>query len=105
MRFTMLFLASGLAFAQLESNTLTITASRNVNVVADQVLFNVSLATNVSATLDDVIGQLAGTGITAADFSYVLSIFDPASSVIWSFNLVTPFSKMKATATALAALR
>src|SRR5947207_15929905 len=105
MRFTILFLASGLAFAQLETNTLTIAASRNVSAVADQVVYDVSLTTDVSATLDDAIGQLAGTGITAADFSYVLSGGDPGRSVTWSFELVTPFSKMKATSTALAALK
>jgi hypothetical protein len=105
MRFAILFLTCGLAFAQLETNTLTITASRNVSVVPDQVLYGVSLTTDLSATLDDAIAQLAGTGITAANFTYVTSSGDSAKSVDWAFELVVPFSKMKDTVAALSGLR
>src|SRR6266851_140131 len=101
MRFTILFLTCGLAFAQLETNTVTITASRNVSVVADQVVYRLSLTTDVSATLDDVVGQLGGAGITAANLSHVWGRGDPVRSVEWSLELVTPFSKMKETVAAL----
>src|SRR5215212_4341605 len=105
MRLTILFLACGLAFGQLETNTLTITASRNVSVVPDEVVYHVSLIAAVSATLSDVVGQVAGTGITATNFSYVTSMVNPEASVWWAFQLVTPFSNMKDTVAGLSRLK
>lgn len=102
MRLTILFFAGGLAFAQSDTNTLTITASRNVSAVPDQVVFDVSLNTGLSATLDEVVRQLADTGIMAASLTSVFSFGD---SVDWSFELVTQFSKMKDAVAGLSRLK
>ena len=101
MRLILLLAAAATAFAQADTNTITITASRNITVPADQVVYSVTLQTDASVSLSDVVGRLAGTGITASDLSYVNS---SGTSLAWTFQLVRPFSKMQETTSALARL-
>ena len=94
MRFTILFLTAGLAFAQLETNTVTVNASRDVSGVSDQVVLGIVLRTDASATLSDVVKRLEGTGATAADLVYLSIRQDfPANSpsLNRSFGLVSLF--------------
>ena len=83
MRLILLLAAAATAFAQADTNTITITASRNITVPADQVVYSVTLQTDASVSLSDVVGRLAGTGITASDLSYVNG---SGTSLVWSFN-------------------
>jgi hypothetical protein len=95
---TILFLAlAAPVFAQIDDHTLTISVSRNVTATPDQVVFNVSVTSPPDSALTDVVGLLAGTGITASNLSYI----GGGAVVDWNFELVTPFSAMKETIAAL----
>jgi uncharacterized protein YggE len=108
-------MSAALAFGQLESNSVTVTASQSVNLQPDQVLFAVYVTTGLTASLDDVLAAVKGVGITSANFSGVssaaagqLSIgtgLPPAPTDQWAFGLPVPFAQMKATVTALSSLQ
>ena len=66
-------LSASLAFGQLDSNSITVTASQSVNLQPDQVLFAVYVSTPLTASLDDVLAAVKGAGITSANFSGVYS--------------------------------
>jgi uncharacterized protein YggE len=93
-------MSAALAFGQLESNSVTVTASQSVNLQPDQVLFAV---------------YVKGVGITSANFSGVTSAaagqlsicagLPPAPTDQWAFGLPVPFAQMKATVTALSSLQ
>jgi hypothetical protein len=87
----LIFLLTATAFAQPDTGTITITASRNVTAVPDQLHYSVAVRTDVPSTLGDVVAKLAGTGITPADLTYVTS---SGQVMEWTFDLVTSFSKM-----------
>ncbi len=115
-------ISASLAFGQIDSNAVTVTALRNANLQPDTVLFSVSVTSGVNAGLDDVIAALAGSGITAANFSSVSSqqFFiastipiiiqppqpaQPQPMLQWTFTLPVPLSKLKDTSTALTNVR
>jgi hypothetical protein len=85
---------------QSDQNALTVTATRAINVQPDQASFSVEVKSTGLTGLDEIVGVLEGSGITAADLSSVYG-FPPS----WRFTLVAPFSKMKETITALGTLR
>src|ERR1700682_1639233 len=58
-------LSVSLAYGQLDSNSITITASRNTAVEPDQVVFSVGVSAGLNSSLDDVLAALAGSGITS----------------------------------------
>jgi hypothetical protein len=106
-------LSVSLAYGQLESNSITVTASRSAVVQPDQAVFGVSVSSNIGTSLDDVLAALAGSGITIANFSGVSSIpsiinvMNPYGgtsgqlyglpTLVWNFTLPVSFSNMKAT--------
>ena len=98
-------------FGQLDDNTLTVTASRTSLLQPDQALFLVNLTADVSASLDDVVAALQGSGITAADLGGVGSLQSapaaPNSPTLttWTFSLAVSFSQMNGTLSALAAIQ
>jgi len=106
MRLILLLAAAATAFAQTDTNTITVAASRTVTVAPDQVGYSVTVRTAGGASLNDAVAQLPGTGITAADLSYVADagLLGQNPAVDWTFRLVVPFSKMKDTTTVLAGL-
>jgi DNA-binding MurR/RpiR family transcriptional regulator len=61
-------MSAALAVGQVESDTVTVTASQTVNLQPDQVLFAVSVTTPINASLDDVLAALKGSGITIVTF-------------------------------------
>lgn len=67
--FSLVFIPASLAFAQLDSNSVTVTASANFTVQPDQVLFDVILTAPITSSLDNVLAALAGSGITQANLS------------------------------------
>ena len=109
--------SASLLFAQLDSNSVTVTASQSVNLQPDQVLFAVYVTTPLTASLDDVLAAVKGAGITSANFSGVNS--SAAAQLCsaactgsqqtppdqWAFGLPVPFAQMKATVTALTSLQ
>jgi len=85
---------------QSDLNSLTVTASRSTSVQPDQMVFAINVTSTAISSLDEVLAALQGSGVSAANFSWV-SGFPPA----WSFTLPVPFSKMKETTTALGVLK
>src|SRR5260370_2054363 len=104
---------ASLISAQTDSNSITVTASRNPNLQADQAVFGVSVISGLNASLDDVFGALQGSGITLSNFTgvgtspFIIGIPQPvdptaitttsAPSLQWSFTLTVPLSKIIAT--------
>lgn len=106
MRFILLiFLCASAAFAQLDSNSLTVTASRTATLQPDQMVFNVTVQTPSTTNLTDVLTALQSTGITMANFSSVNLNFQTLSAQPfaqqWAFGLAVPIAKMKDTITTL----
>ena len=112
----LLILSVPLAFAQLDSNSVTVTATRGMSQQPDQVLFGVTVQSGLGASLDDVVAALQGSGITAANFSGVSTspfglTINPAPGptilpmLQWTFGLQVPLAKIKDTIAALSALQ
>jgi|ERR1035441_1266365 uncharacterized protein YggE len=108
-------MSASLAFGQLDSNSITVTASQSENLQPDQVLFAVDVSTPLTASLDDVLAAVKGAGITSANFSGVYSSATAQSGTgtgngqspaeQWAFGLAVPFAQMKATVTTLTSLQ
>jgi len=106
-----------LAFGQLDSNSITVTASNNATLQPDQAIFSVTVTSPLTSGLDDVLTALAGTGITAANLSGVstqgtFSILSgqpggqlPPPMLVWAFNLAAPLTNTKATVATLTTLQ
>src|SRR5258708_400930 len=94
-------------FAQVDSNSVTVVASRSVNLQPDQASFAVYVNAPLTATLDDVLAALPGTGATAANLAGVFQDqSNPNSeSLNWTLNLIVPAAKFKDTNNALAKLQ
>jgi uncharacterized protein YggE len=100
------------AVAQLDSNSITVTASTNATLQPDQVVFAVSVQSGINTGLDDIVAALQGSGITAASFSGVNTQGQtiatlgtvppmPAPTLTWSFTLPAPLANIKATVASL----
>ena len=108
-------LSAAVAYGQLESNTITVTASQSTTLQPDQLVFVVTVSSGLNTSLDDVVAALAGSGITASNFSGVTTTplglvivgtgNPPAPTVGWMFSLPVPFAKMKDTVAMLTALQ
>jgi len=115
--FLLILTVSG-AFAQLDSNSVTVTATRSTTPQPDQVLFGVTVQSGLSTNLDDVVAALHGSGITAANFAGVsmapnlvftggpqLPPTVMAPPLQWLFALPAPLAKIKDTIATLTALQ
>src|ERR1700681_4242672 len=111
----LLILSAPAAFAQLDANSVIVTASRSLTQQPDQVLFGVTVQSGLSTSLDDVVAALQGSGITAANFSgvstspVILLLPAPQPNVApalqWNFALPAPLAKIKDTIATLTALQ
>lgn len=97
-------MGAGSAFAQLDSNSVTVTASRNTTAQADQATLSVSVTSGFNNGLTDILNALAGTGITMANFTGLNSYSNPPQ-LTWSFTLYVPIAKLSDTTTSLANLQ
>ena len=97
-------IAPALAATQLAPNTLTVTATRQVNVMPDQVAFAVFVSAPQTATIDDVVAAVQSLGITAASLTAVYNN-NNNNTLNWSFSLAAPISKIPGTIQALVALQ
>jgi uncharacterized protein YggE len=89
-------LAVGPAFGQLESNTVTISATRSISLQPDQVVYSLTVNSALNATLDQIVAALSGLGITSANLTGVNNNSAP-QTLQWSFALAAPFSNLGAT--------
>jgi uncharacterized protein YggE len=99
-----------MAFGQLDSNSITVTASNNANLQPDQAIFSVSVQSGFNTGLDDVIAALQGSGITTANFSQLGTVQNynngaSTSSLQWYFILPAPLANTKATVATLTTLQ
>ena len=95
-----------LAFAQLDANSVTVTASRTIALQPDQAIFQVSVSSGLGTSLTDVVAALPGSGITAANFTglstvYTVQTSGPQPQVQWNFVLPVPITAVKDTSTVL----
>ena len=100
---TILFLASAsLVFGQLDTDTITIQASRSTRLAPDQAFLSVSVNAGPDVSLDQIAAALAGSGIRASNLS---SMYSSVGNLRWSLTLAVPFTKLKATIASLAVLQ
>src|SRR6266478_8382695 len=101
-----ILLATGgsLAFAQLDSDTLTVSVSQSFSVQPDQARFSAYTNTGVNTGLDEVITTLKSIGITTAIFTDVYSDADPPA-LYWFFTISVPISQIKPTIAQLTGLK
>jgi Protein of unknown function (DUF541) len=110
---TAFVMCTSLAFAQLDSNSVTVTASRNVNLQPDQTVFSVQVSSGLTTSLDDIIAALQGSSIGIGNFSGVSTApqyfagtgMQPQPMLDWTFTLPVSLSKMKDTTATLANLQ
>ena len=101
------------AFAQVDSNSITVTASRNAIPASqpDQAIFSLHVISGLDTTLDDVLAALPGSGITIAYFQGLNSSYLTSSpgtqtpTIDWLFQFAVPLTKTKDTVTLLTGLQ
>jgi hypothetical protein len=101
----LLLTSASLAFGQLETDTITIQASRFVSPTPDQVSFYISVVAGPASSLDQIVAALSGLGITASNLSNMYGAMDNQSSLQWSFTLAVPLTKINATIALLITLQ
>jgi uncharacterized protein YggE len=94
------------AFGQLDSNSITVSASNNASLQPDQAIFSVSIQSGFNTGLDDVLAALQASGITAANFSGIRTVQNynngvTSTSLGWYFTLPAPLANTKATVASL----
>jgi hypothetical protein len=103
LRTILLFAVASRLFGQLESDTLTISASRSPSIQSDQAVFTVTLDSPPAQGLDDVLTALQASGITSANLSDLYSLTD--GTLEWSFTLPVSFANVQTTAASLVSLQ
>jgi uncharacterized protein YggE len=108
-------ISAGLAFAQLDSNSITVTASRTSTIQPDQAVFSVVVSSDLNSSLTDVLSALQPAGLTLANFSgvttngFYYSTANPFPqqllSLQWTFQLVAPLASTKSTVATLTSLQ
>ena len=78
---------------QTSQRTLTVSASRTVNVTPDQVALAAYVDTTVDGTVDDAVAALAGTGFTAANLLNVSPLYSQSGNE-WLFSTTVPLAKI-----------
>ena len=102
-----------LLFGQLTRDSVTVAVSRAATVQADQVVFGVSVTAGIGSGFSDILNAVEGVGITAGNFTGVITPYNLASpgnlpsalTLQWNFQLLVPLAQMKATTAQLAALQ
>jgi hypothetical protein len=92
-----LLICTASCFAQLDDNTVTVTATRDVVLQPDQAVVTVNLSTAADAGLDDALTILDGTGFNASDLvsANTYQYYD-GTLTNWQFSKALPFSGLKA---------
>jgi uncharacterized protein YggE len=78
---------------QNSQRTLTVSASRTINVTPDQVTLAAYVDTTVDGTLDDAVAALAGTGFTGANLLNVSPLYSQSGNE-WQFSATVPLAKI-----------
>lgn len=91
-------------FGQLESHTLSVSATRQISPQPDQVVFYLTVNSTPTATLDQIVAALAGLNVTSEDFSGTENSANPPS-LEWYFSMAVPLSSLPATIGSIAKLQ
>jgi hypothetical protein len=100
-----------LVFGQLDTNSVTVTASRTPDLQPDEAIFGVFVDSDLHATLSDILAVLPGSGIAISNFVAVNTVQRysqnmPLPSMLeWGFRLPVALSKMKETVATLTAMQ
>lgn len=96
---------ASLCLAQMDDNTVTITATRSITLQPDQAVVGVNVTAPATAGLDEILAALQGTGIDAGDLVYTATNAGLNLSPVmnWQFSKTVPFSGLKDTLAALLA--
>ena len=108
-----IFAATSVLFGQLDSNSIVVTAYRSVYLQPDHAEFLVNVVSPPNATLDNIVGALQGSGITATSLSGRSEAFVSPPGVVtaeppqitWSFNLTTPLASINNTLASLTTIQ
>src|ERR1700733_2318406 len=100
---SILLLVAAPVFGQLDPHTLTISATRSVNLQPDQVVFGLSVSSSATTSLDQVVSALSNLGITSANFMSIDN--NSAPKLDWNFTLAVPLSSLTATIRSLTKLQ
>ena len=94
-------------FGQLDSNSITIRASRTLDLQRDHLQLYVTVAAAQTAGLEDILSALQGSGVAATDLASVSSFspnpysgtgVPPGGPMLqWVFSWPVPFAKLGAT--------
>jgi hypothetical protein len=97
---------SASAFAQLDSNSITVTASRSFNLQPDLAVISITVNADSRATLSDVLAAVQPAGIAISNLTGVGtgSSTPFQTTVQWFFSLTTPITSLKETTSALSTL-
>src|ERR1700682_5171218 len=89
------------AAAQSAGPSVTVTASKQINLPIEQAYFEVSVGSGLSTTLDQVLPVVQSLGLTANDLvgmsgpSVGFQITtQPPNQILWSFRLVRSFAQL-----------
>jgi hypothetical protein len=117
-RVSLLFLTASTAFAQLDSNSITVSASRGTTIQADQVVFAITVSSSLDVNLTDVVAAVQSAGLTLSNFQSVSTapVYQilptgtpqpgmPPPGLQWVFALPVPISKLKDTTATLTTLQ
>lgn len=99
---------AGLAVGQVDTNSVTVTASRSLSSTPDLALYQVTVTTPITASLDDVTAALQGSGLSAANLTSINTNTGTNLANVtlsWTFTLTGPIYKTKDTLASLATLR
>ena len=91
-------LLSSIAFAQINPRTISVTASKNVDLAPEEISFDVDVSTDQDTTLEEVIQAIQNTGITTRDFQSVRSGYGYRSEqpeLRYSFGFSAPFTRLQ----------
>jgi uncharacterized protein YggE len=100
-----------LSFAQLGSNSVTVSASNYPTLQPDEANFAIGVQTGLTTSLSDVLTALQGTGVTAANLSSISTVQQYANGsasiqvLEWTFSLPVPLTTMNATVASLTMLQ
>jgi hypothetical protein len=110
-------LLSVAAFGQNDANTVTVVATRSLDLPIEQVSYSVQVKSPIDATLSQVLQEVQSVGITANDLSGVsttapalqipipgIVLLSDTPQLIWSFSLTSRFSKLQQTLAQLRAV-
>jgi hypothetical protein len=104
------------AFGQIDSNSVTVSASTSATLQPDQAVFGITVQSPLTTGFDDVLAALQGSGITAANFSGVGTqgqiVFSGGQvpppnlpTLAWTFTLPVPLTNTKAIVASLTTLQ